>query len=102
MYFHNKILCYCFHSLNYVQCSSGTVATYDCSGNNEVGLVFDGINRELRTCNFNLASGKCFGQDDICTVSYEPPTTTSTGQSYTITSTSVNSVLTSSNSGKKN
>ena len=39
-----------------MQCTSGTSATYDCSGNNEVGLVFDGTNRELRTCNFNLAS----------------------------------------------
>lgn len=55
-----------------MQCTSGTTATYDCSGSNEVGLVFDGTSRELRTCNFNLASGKCFGQDDTCTISQQP------------------------------
>ena len=71
-----------------MQCTSGTSATYDCSGNNEVGLVFDGTSRELRTCNFNLASGKCFGQDDTCTISNQPSpsaTTISSGKSSTIT-----------------
>ncbi|XP_065910728.1 serine-rich adhesin for platelets-like [Dysidea avara] len=80
--------------LDYVQCTSGTSATYDCSGNNEVGLVFDGTSRELRTCNFNLASGKCFGQDDTCTISHQPsPSTTTISVDTSTTSSFMNSVL---------
>ena len=61
--------------LDYVQCSSGIVNTYSCNGESAVGLVFNGTNREMRLCIFNLASGKCIGQDDTCTISADPPVT---------------------------
>ena len=70
--------------LDYVQCSSGIVNTYSCNGGSAVGLVFNGTNREMRLCNFNLASGKCIGQDDTCTISANSPiTVTPSSTSFT-------------------
>ena len=64
-----------FERLDYVQCSSGIVNTYSCNGEGAVGLVFNGTNREMRLCNFNLASGKCIGQDETCVISADLPIT---------------------------
>ena len=61
--------------LDYVQCSSEIVNTYSCNGGSADGLVFNGTNREMRLCTFNLASGKCIGQDETCTISADPPVT---------------------------
>ena len=74
-----------------MQSSSGIVSSYSCNGGSPVGLVFNGTNREMRLCTFNLASGKCIGQDDTCTISAEPPVTaTSASTSFTgLSSTSI-------------
>ena len=61
--------------MDYVQCSSGIAYAYSCSGGSADGLVFNGTNREMRLCTFNVASGKCIGQDETCTISVDPPVT---------------------------
>ena len=70
--------------LDYVQCSSGIVNTYSCNGKSAVGLVFNGTNRKMKLCIFNLASGKCIGQDETCTISADLPiTATPSSTSFT-------------------
>ena len=70
--------------LDYVQCNSGIVNTYSCNGGSADGLVFNGTNREMRLYTFNLASGKCIGQNETCTISADPPVTaTSSSTSFT-------------------
>jgi len=64
-----------FHRLDYVQCSSGTIANHDCSGKNTAGLVLRGTGRELRTCSFNLISGECIDENDTCHQPSPSPTT---------------------------
>ena len=84
----------CYHRLNYVQCTSGTIATHDCSGENTVSLVFDATIRELSTCTFNLASGRCIDQEHTCMINVQPSTSTITTSSPTITPSSVPSSYT--------
>ena len=72
--------------LDYVQCSSGIVNTYSCNGGSADGLVFNGTNREMRLCTFNLASGKCIGQDETCTISADPPATATQSSTVLVSS----------------
>ena len=75
--------------MDYVQCTSGTIATHNCSGDDTISLVFDGAIRELRTCTFNLASGRCIDQEVMCMINIEPSASTLAGESPTTTPSSV-------------
>ena len=72
-----------FKRLNYIQCSTGFVTTYTCSGSHKVGLILNGLNREVRLCSFNLNNGECVNDYTLCTVDNELSITPTTLQTAT-------------------
>lgn len=88
--------------MNYVLCSSGIVAPHTCNGSGKVGLVLNGLDREVRFCTFNLTNGKCISRDDPCTIDNEPAITSTklitTTATVSIPSETSNNVLLSMSS----
>jgi len=82
-----------------VQCTSGTVAAHNCSSEETVSLVFNETIRELTTCTFSLATGRCIDQEAVCMIKVQPSTSTT---SSSITTPSNVMALPSSTAGTVN